>query len=76
MSLALLREMDAGLRRPGPPEPPELVAAYLLELAKKREGSVVTSRLHKAALAAMHRANGHADPTDHEGVRRQAVPGM
>ena len=52
------------------------MAAYLLELAKKREGSVATSRLHKAALAAMHRANGHVDPTDHEGVRRQAVPGV
>ena len=52
------------------PAPPELVAAYLLELAEERERSVVTIRLHKAALAAIHRSTGHEDPTTHEGVKR------
>ena len=32
--------------------------------------SVATVRLHKAALAAVHKAHGHEDPTDNEGVRR------
>ena len=31
---------------------------------------MATIRLHKAALAAIHRAAGHEDPTDNEGVRR------
>ena len=31
---------------------------------------MATVRLHKAALAAVHKANGHDDPTDNEGVRR------
>ena len=52
------------------PPPPELVAAYLLELAEEREVSVATIRLHKAALAAIHRSTGHEDPTTHEGVKR------
>ena len=30
---------------------------------------MATVRLHKATLAAMHRAHGHPDPTDNEGVR-------
>ena len=42
--------------------PAELVAAYLLELAEEREVSVATIRLHKAALAAIHRSTGHEDP--------------
>ena len=55
---------------PSLPAPPELVAAYLLELAEEREMSVSTIRLHKAALAAIHRSTGHEDPTLHEGVKR------
>ena len=39
-----------------------LVAAYLAHLAEERRLSVATVRLHKAA--------GHDDPTDNEGVRR------
>ena len=31
---------------------------------------MATVRLHRAALAAVHRAAGHDDPTDNEGVRR------
>ena len=31
---------------------------------------IATVRLHKAALAAVHKAAGHEDPTDNEGVRR------
>ena len=34
---------------PSLPAPPELVAAYLLELVKEREVSVATVQLHKAA---------------------------
>ena len=47
-----------------------LAAAYLAHLAEDRGLSVATIRLHKAALAAVHKAHGHDDPTDHEGVRR------
>ena len=47
-----------------------LVAAYLAHLAEDRGLSVATIRLHKAALAAVHKNHGHDDPTDHEGVRR------
>ena len=32
--------------------------------------SVATVRLHKAALAAIHKAAGHADPTDNEPVKQ------
>ena len=52
------------------PAPPDLVAAYLLELAEERQLSVATIRLYKAALAAIHRSTGHEDPTLHEGVKR------
>ena len=52
------------------PASPQLVAAYLSHLAQNRRLSVATVRLHKAALAAVHRAAGHDDPTDNEGVRR------
>ena len=52
------------------PASPPLVAAYLSHPAQERRLSVATVRLHKAALAAMHRAHGHPDPTDNEGVRR------
>ena len=58
-------------RGPGHPLPatPELVAAFLAELAE--EGlSVATLRLQKAALAKVHRSAGHQDPTDNEGVKR------
>ena len=52
------------------PASPPLIAAYLAHLAEKRRLSVATIRLHKAALAAIHKASGHEDPTDNEGVRR------
>ena len=52
------------------PASPQLVAAYLPHLAEDRGLSVATIRLHKAALAAVHKAAGHDDPTDHEGVRK------
>ena len=52
------------------PTSPALVAGYLSHLAQERRLSVATVRLHKAALAAVHRAHGHPDPTDNEGVRR------
>ena len=58
------------------PASPQLVGAYLAHLAEERVLSVATTRLHKAALAAVQKAHSHEDPTDHEGVRRQAVPGM
>ena len=47
-----------------------LVAAYLAHLAEERRMSVATVRLHKAALAAVHKAAGHPDPTDNEPVRQ------
>ena len=52
------------------PASPAVAAAYLSHLAQERKLSVATVRLHRAALAAMHRASGHPDPTDNEGVRR------
>ena len=52
------------------PASPPLVAAYLAYLAEERRLSVAIVRLHKAALAAIHKAAGHPDPTDNEGVRR------
>ena len=52
------------------PASPPLVAAYLAHLAEERRLSVATVRLHKAALAAIHKAAGHPDPTDNEGVRQ------
>ena len=52
------------------PASPPLIAAYLAHLAEERRLSVATVRLHKAALAAIHKAHGPADPTDNEGVRR------
>ena len=52
------------------PASPQLVAAYLPHLAEDRGLSVATIRLHKAALATVHKTHGHDDPTDHEGVRR------
>ena len=54
----------------GLPASPALVAAYLSHLAEERQLSVSTLRVHKAALADIHRATGHEDPTDNEGVRR------
>ena len=47
---------------------PELVAAFLPELAEQGL-SVATLRLQKAALGRAHRSLGHPDPTDTEGVR-------
>ncbi len=52
------------------PASPPLVAAYLACLAEERRRTVATIRLHKAALAAIHKAAGHPDPADNEGVRR------
>ena len=52
------------------PASPPLVAAYLSCLAEERRMSVATVRLHKAALAAVHKAAGHADPTDNEPVKQ------
>ena len=52
------------------PASPPLVAAYLAHLAEERNLSVATIRLHKAALAAVHKTHGHDDPTDHEGVHK------
>ena len=51
------------------PASPELVAAFLAELAEEGK-SVATLRLAKSALAAVHRSTGHQDPTDNEGVRK------
>ena len=48
------------------PASPALVASHL---AEERRLSVATVRLHRAALAAIHKANGHQGPTDNEGVR-------
>ena len=52
------------------PASSHLVASYLAHLAEERRLSVATVRLHKAALAAIHTAAGHADPTDNEPVRQ------
>ncbi len=52
------------------PASPALVAAYLSHLVEDRHLSVATVRLHRAAIAAIHKSNGHQDPTDNEGVRR------
>ena len=52
------------------PASPPLVAAYLAHLAEERRLSVATVKLHKAALAAVHKAHGHPDPTDNEAVRQ------
>ena len=66
---------DRGLGHPLPASP-ELVAAFLAELAEEataltpRGKSVATLRLTKSALAAVHRSTGHQDPTDNEGVRK------
>ena len=52
------------------PASPPIVAAYLAHLAEERRLSVATIRLHKAGLAAIHKAAGHSDPTGNEGVRQ------
>ena len=44
---------------PSLPASPELVVAYLTELDQDRQLSVATIRLHKAALAAIHRSTAH-----------------
>ena len=54
---------------PALPASPELVAAFLAELADEGK-AVSTLRLQKSALAAVHRSTGHPDPTDNEGVKR------
>ena len=51
------------------PASPELVAAFLAELAEKGK-AVATLRLTKSALAAVHRSTGYQDPTDNEGVKK------
>ena len=50
------------------PAMPELVAAFLTELAEQGL-SVATLRLQKAVLGRPHRSLGHPDPADTEGVR-------
>ena len=52
------------------PASPQLVAAYLSHLAQERRLAVATVR---AALSAMHKAAGHDDPTDNEGVQAGAA---
>ena len=52
------------------PASPPLVTIYLSHLAEERRLSVATVRLRRAAIAAIHKANGHQGPTDNEGVRR------
>ena len=52
------------------PASPPLIAAYLAHLAQERRLSVATVRLHRAALAAVHKAHGPADLTDNEAVRQ------
>ena len=59
-----------GRGAPTMPASPPLVAAYLAHLAEERYLSVATVKLHKAALAAVHKAAGHSDPTDNEAVRQ------
>ena len=59
---------DRGTGHPLPASP-ELVAAFLAELAEAGK-SVATLRLAKSALAAVHRSTGYQDPTDNEGVRK------
>ena len=51
------------------PATPELVAAFLAELAEAGK-SGATLRLTKSALAALRRSTGYQDPTDNEGVRK------
>ena len=65
------RRFEAWAANRGRPLPasPELVAAFLAELAEEGK-SVSTIRLTKSALAAVHRSTGHQDPTDNEGVRK------
>ena len=52
------------------PASPALVAGYLSHLSEERQVSVATVRLHRAAIAAVHKATGHEDPTNNEGARR------
>ena len=52
------------------PASPPMVASYLAHLAEERRLSVATMKLHKAALAAVHKVHGHPDPTDNEPVRQ------
>ena len=55
---------------PGCLGPAGLGGCLLLPPGRERRLSVATIRLHKAALDEVHKANGHGDPTDNEGVRR------
>ncbi len=52
------------------PASPPIAAAYLAHLAEERRMSVATIRLHRAALAAIHKTAGHPDPTDNEPVKQ------
>ena len=67
------RRFESWIKQRGPghslPATPELVAAFLAELAEEGK-SVATLRLTKSALAAVHRSTGHQNPTDHEGVKK------
>ena len=55
------------------PASPQLVAAYLAHLAEERNLSVATIRLHKAALAAVHKTMKGIGRT-HGRTQRQAKP--
>ena len=67
------RRFEAWMKDRGRSHPlpalPELVAAFLAELAEAGK-SVTTLRLTKSALAAVDRSTGHPEPTDNEGVRK------
>ena len=52
------------------PASPPMVASYLAHLAEERRLSVATMKLHKVALAAVHKVHGHPGPTDNEPVRQ------
>ena len=58
---------------PSPPSPATatgLTSADLAHLAEELRLPVATVRPYKAGLAAVHKAAGHADPTDNEPVRQ------
>ncbi|PRP98554.1 hypothetical protein ENSA7_64970 [Enhygromyxa salina] len=58
---------------PDCPVAPELVAAWLKELARDR--AAVTMGRYVAGIRAWHRAEGHADPTESDEVR-EVIAGL
>ena len=62
--------IPAPANQPNDNPPAPATGLTTADLAQERRLSVATVRLHKAALAAIHKASGHEDPTDNEGVRR------